>query len=393
MHAFFGGRAFFAFFIQGENTAEMTQKLSKTQWCIKKLAVTECGERIYDEQGRSQCSLCPKWFLVTEDRQYQVIEKHLSTVHGEAYDAYSQKCDENARNANRAVWANVRQKRSRDEHEDDVFTRWVVRHGVPYSAFDDPDWKIIFDGGTAMAANSDRIRANIVSCAAREKEKITAKFKNRDYTLAIDGGTTHNRSVLAIVGLLRGLDGTTAAYPIMSVHKEDDAAATIGTMVRQAIAMLPTATCISIVSDNHAPTRCATSAVCREVNAFPVRCYVHCAQLEIKRHFISLPDVFDALELAKKHESYRAPVPTRWWGVQETLETVEKKASKEDLVLLLAIRKVLPTMIALRTFGRIMEEDACTIPSAMRLMYEMRSAQRWCTNKMSPASRKNSQMS
>ena len=74
------------------------------------------------------------------------------------------------------------------------------------------------------------------------------------------------------------------------------------------------------------------------------------------------------------HESYRAPVLTRWWGVQETLETVSRCADKDNLDILVAIQKVLPTMLQLRILGRFMEEDACTIPSAMNLLHKMRTA-------------------
>ena len=352
----------------------MAEKFSKTQWSLSKLILDADGKRNLDVDGRCQCGLCSKKFTITEDRQYQAVLSHLENAHNVLYADYCKKFLQDQQEKQGTFFNNVPQRRQRGEAESDVFVCWAVRHGVPYSAFDDPDWRIIFDGGTRKPANGEQARKAVMDCAAREKVTIATKFKNRDYTLAVDGGTTQHRSVLAVVGLLRDLDGTTNAFPIMTIVKELDDAAAIAAMIKQAIAVLPNATCIAVVSDNHAPSYLATSQVCAQINAFPVRCYVHCCQLEIKRHVLQLQEVQEAVELSKKHESYRAPVLTRWWGVQETLETVSRCADKDNLDILVAIQKVLPTMLQLRILGRFMEEDACTIPSAMNLLHKMRTA-------------------
>ena len=177
----------------------MAEKFSKTQWSLSKLILDADGKRNLDVDGRCQCGLCSKKFTITEDRQYQAVLSHLENVHNVLYADYCKKFLQDQQEKQGTFFNNVPQRRQRGEAESDVFVCWAVRHGVPYSAFDDPDWRIIFDGGTRKPANGEQARKAVMDCAAREKVTIATKFKNRDYTLAVDGGTTQHRSVLAVV--------------------------------------------------------------------------------------------------------------------------------------------------------------------------------------------------
>lgn len=355
----------------------MSTPLGKTAYILSLLQCAPSGDPIVDENDRRMCGvlvdgvLCGHALKVSTPNQFHVFVAHMKDKHGLTHEAYVDEFNEKKKEQNRALWTRAASDSSRSAG----FVDWAVQYGVPLHAFSDWKWKMICDGakGYALASgevsfrNAVRERATAIDSATR------TLLQKRQVTVAIDGGTTWSRSVVAFVVLCR-LPNETLARPMSMVVRKEGTAEALATICRSVLKPLAEfSTIVALVTDNAAALVSAAKDVAIELGATNLPCLVHCLQLEIRSRLMVENRVQEALTVGATSDAWRTPCATRWWSSVVSLERARARGEEGGLdpAGLLAIDAVLSTLVELRRGGRLLEADSCTLPHGLALWFAL----------------------
>ena len=355
-----------------------------TAWVLSHLMRDEDGKIHRNSDNKVQCGVsgadgvgqCQHTCSLAEDKQYGPYSKHLKNAHD--LDFYDEKLKEEAEEKikNSNAWA----KKTRTVRKDETYVKdfsgfidWAISHGIPYSAFEDRRWRKICEGhvGYAKPANKRQFTDALDACADAKRNALIQSLQTRDVSVSADGGMTCQRPTMGVTATNR-TPLQTICKPLAISECKGKEPADLVKVLDVALNQLTftSGRLLSLCSDNAANIVVACRKICLARRMIFTRCCIHSLQLEMFRT-VDTEDCKASMAICQASSLWRAPVVTRWWSFYASLLKVAKVPETEvnglSLENRLAVTKTLKGLAMYRVAGRLMEQDACTIPGSMRL--------------------------